>query len=315
MRPGPVRWGPRAAARLMLVVLSFLAMVASTDAMPYEVAVLYPDVDVKYRQIFEHILEGLGQSSATRTTPILVNEATDPASVERQLREQQARAVITLGVRGYQVAKEIKTRAPVIIGALVVAPNGITGVSLAGDPREFLTQLNQLAPQVERVFVVYSEGNSGWLVRKAEVEARQRNLQLIAYRAVDVREAIRHYQRVLDEARDGTDAIWLPLDSIVPDETVLPMVLESAWKRHLVVFSNNPSHVKKGALFALYPDHRVMGRLLAELVVERLRPDSRPHVIPTRDQKLAVNQRTASHLGLSFTAGQRRQFDLVYPSD
>jgi hypothetical protein len=37
-------------------------------------------------------------------------------------------------------------------------------------------------------------------------------------------------------------------------------------------------------------------------------------VIPTHNLKLAVNQRTASHLGLHYTRQQQQGFDLVYPA-
>lgn len=300
---------------VLLFLVLLLSSTASTDGAPYHVAVLYPDVPGNFQKVYTAILDGMAHNPLTRVTPLQLSEQTTPEDVDAWLKENQVRAVVSLGLRGYNVTKGLHNNLPVVLGALVVSPNGITGISLAGAPEEFLLQLRELAPQVSRVFVVYSEKDSGWLVRRAEAEAKIHGVQLVTSKVANARDAVQQYGDILSRVRDGHDAIWLPLDSVIPDEAVMPMVLEAAWKHRLVVFSNNPSHAKMGALFSLYPDNEAMGRHLSEMTVERLRPESRPRVEPTRNLKVAVNRRTASHLGLNVTPGQDRRFDLVYPME
>lgn len=306
------RW--RASPGLILLI-TLLITTAPSEATPYEVAVIYPEAKGHYQKIYSAILQGLSRYPKTRVNPLLLDEGVTPQKLDAWLKERDVRAVITLGVKGYAVTKELHLDLPVITGAVVVSPNGVTGISLAGDPEEFFNRLQELAPQTRRVFIIYSEHNSGWLVAKAEVVAKRRGIQLMAFKAEDAREALRHYTRVLSEVEDGRDAIWLPLDSIIPDETVMPLVLEAAWKHRLVVFSNNPSHAKMGALFSLYPDPEAMGQDLAEMTVERLQPASRPRVEPTRNMKMAWNRRTASHLGLDPPSRERMAVELVYPAE
>jgi putative ABC transport system substrate-binding protein len=104
------------------------------------------------------------------------------------------------------------------------------------------------------------------------------------------------------------------MDRVVQEKTILPIALDAAWKRRLIIFCSNPLSVKRGALFALYPDHRLMGYSLAELSVKQLNGNMEARRIPARNLKLAVNQRTASHLGLHYTRQQQQGFDLVYPA-
>ena len=100
------------------------------------------------------------------------------------------------------------------------------------------------------------------------------------------------------------------------DRVILPMILEQAWEKQVVVFSSNPSHVNKGALFALYPDNEGMGRTLGALadnILAKKRPAS-PGLLPLRDLLTATNLRTAEHLGIQYTQAQREEFSLVFPS-
>ena len=89
------------------------------------------------------------------------------------------------------------------------------------------------------------------------------------------------------------------------------MVLRAAWDRNLVVFSSNPSHVPKGALFALFPDNNAMGRHLAQQLRKPASASAR--LLPLEQLDTAINIRTADHLGLGLSAGDAR-FDMVFPN-
>ena len=72
--------------------------------------------------------------------------------------------------------------------------------------------------------------------------------------------------------------------------------------------------MKRAALFALYPDYELMGYELADLAIKQIKDRTEPQAIPTRKLKVAVNKRTASHLGLHYSQSQQRNFDIVYPA-
>jgi len=281
---------------------------------PVKLVILYPQVSGAYTRVFDKIVRGVQEHARISASSFALNDDTKPEELERLLKNNAAQAVLVLGQHGYRLAQQLTTAIPTVVGAVVTPAYEYPTISLSGDPDVFFAHLKKLAPKVTRVFVVYSEASSGWLIRIAEISARDHDLELVARPAGNLREAVHHFQAIIETARSDKDAIWLPMDRVVPEKTILPIALDAAWKRRLIIFSNNPLSVKRGALFALYPDYRLMGQALAELSVKQLNGDLEERVIPTRNLKLAVNQRTASHLGLHYTRQQQQGFDLVYPA-
>ncbi|MBF0622559.1 MAG: ABC transporter substrate-binding protein [Magnetococcales bacterium] len=302
-----------------LIVFGFILFmlmpvtIGYSAANPYQLAVFYPEVQGRYGEVYRAILQGVQNRPDTtiHTRQLTKNET--PEALRNWLEQTGSHAVVALGLRSYMATKDLGLKLPVVIGALVLSPNGISGISLSGAPEEFLQQLNHLTPKVKRVFVVYSKINSGWLVESARQTAKKYDMEIHGLEAKDSRHALTQYKSVLQQVSGETDAVWIPLDSMIPDKTVLPLLLESAWSKRFVIFSNNPSHVRKGALFSLYPDHKAMGRQLADMTISKIVNDDGPLVVPSEHGKVALNQRTAHHLGLNYSSNAMRQFDLVYP--
>ena len=95
---------------------------------------------------------------------------------------------------------------------------------------------------------------------------------------------------------------------------MLPLVLREAWNQSLPLFSSSVAHVKRGALFSLYPDNMELGRALASTALTPSGTANTPTrgLHPLKDVLMAVNTRTASHLGINLTASPQR-FHLVFP--
>lgn len=297
-----------------LLILLCLLFVKTAFATPVQIAVLYPETRGSFSKIFENIISGIKDNKDIEIVSRVVSKNTTAEEIDAWLINNNAQSIVSLGRLCLKLSKALTSTIPVTVGALVIAPNGHSGISLAGDPGAFLRHLQDLAPNVKRVFVVYSESNSGWLVEMAKVIANDRNIELITLKASDIKEGVKHYEDILQQVKSGEDAIWIPLDRIVPVRTLLPKVLQAAWERNIVIFSNNPLHTKKGTLFSLFPDHVQMGRNLAQIAIEQTHQNSGPRVVPAKSLKLAVNRRTASHLGLNFSKRKERQFDIVFPS-
>jgi len=110
-------------------------------------------------------------------------------------------------------------------------------------------------------------------------------------------------------------AIWLPLDPVTANEKiVVPTILEKAWNNKMVVFSSKPAHAKRGALFSALPNNELLGQQLANLI-KPVNYQSTPSTVKTLDSiKLAVNLRTAAHLGFDYNSKERSQFALTFPN-
>jgi len=139
-------------------------------------------------------------------------------------------------------------------------------------------------------------------------------LELAVFPVQDLKTALRTYNEIFASADPRKDALWLPQDSTTVEETsVLPLVLQETWNRNLVFFSSSVLHVKRGALFSLYPDNLELGRSLANearLIAAGNTPAS--GIAALKNVLVAVNVRTASHLGINLEL-KRQSFDLVFP--
>lgn len=286
-------------------------------ASPSPVAVIYPEIREPYRSVFLSIINGIKKRLKTPINAYALEKDYNIVMLRERLERAEIQVIIALGGRGLLAARKLQSMFKVVVGAVLVAPDGteLTGISLTPDPQIFFQRIKELTPDVKRVTVIYEQDYSDWLIERAEESIRNYDLKLNALPAKSFREAATLYRDVLSQLESETDAIWLLQDSILDEQAVLPLILQEAWEKNLIVFSSHLSHLKRGVLFALYPDNENMGRSLAEIALKQIQNgDNIPlSVMPLRDLLIAVNIRTAEHLGLKLTSQMKREFDLIFP--
>jgi putative ABC transport system substrate-binding protein len=187
-----------------------------------------------------------------------------------------------------------------------------TVISLAPDPALLFGRLKSLQPGIRRVTVVYSPAANEWLIRLARIAAKAHDIELNALPADDLKTALKQYMEFFAASNKG-DALWLPQDGTTVEESaVVPLVLKESWNRGIPLFSSSLAHVRRGALFALYPNNIELGKDLANFALGYLGSGARPSkgLLPLRGVMAAVNARTASHLGISLN---QHSFDLLLP--
>lgn len=281
------------------------------------IAVIYPDIGGPFQSVFGKIIEGIEAQSPGRVLSVPVGANVDAAEINSQLKRSGAKVVIALGRQGMKTAAGLDL--PVVVGGVLSVPEAdsrnLTGISLTPDPVLLFTRLKNLLPNVRRVIVVYDPQHNEWLIRLARDAARAQGLELVAHEARDLASALRLYESAFAAADGRRDAVWLPQDpTTVDDGTVLPLVLKECWNRNVAFFSSSYLHVKKGALFTLYPNNVELGRTLAASALGMLSGESRKRgMTPLREMHTAINLRTASHIGLNLSYQQQRSFDYVFP--
>lgn len=283
------------------------------------IAVIYPDIGEPYRSVFSKIIEGIEDRAKTRVAAYAVGTSFNAQELSGELKKQDIRVVIALGRNGLKAASTLDKEIGVVASGVISAPEGDLRpgpiLSLAPDPALLFTRLKGISPATRRVTVIYEPKQNAWLIRLARDAARATGLELVAQEAADLKTAIRLYQDFFNEADSKRDALWLLQDNTTADEaTVLPLVLQESWNRLIPVFSSAVSHVRRGALFALYPNNIELGRNLANsaLGIAGGAPPNRG-LMPLRDVLTAFNTRTASHLGLARGSLQLPAFDLIFP--
>jgi len=279
------------------------------------IAVLFPDIGQPYQGIFQKIIEGIEGRVSQRVASIPLRPDADPVALASELRKQEVRVVIALGKHGLKAAASLGGNVAVVAGAVLAVSESEakdnTVISLAPDPALLFERLKVLQPAIRRVAVVYNPKND-WLIRLARNAAKAQDIELLALPAEDLKAALKQYQDFFAASGKG-DALWLPQDSVtVEDRAVLPLVLKESWNRNMPLFSSSLAHVRRGALFALYPDNVELGKDLANSALGYLGGGVRPSkgLLPLRGVMAAINTRTANHLAISFN---QRSFDLLLP--
>jgi putative ABC transport system substrate-binding protein len=281
---------------------------------PQPVAVLFPDTVEPYRKVFTDIIQGINEQAGVPVRGYPLAPGQDGAELAAQLKGNGTRIVVALGRQGVRLASGLKL--PVIVSGVSSVPDGdkLLGICLTPDPALLFARLKSLLPSTRRVLVIYNPLHNGWLIKLARDAARAQDLELVAYEASDLASAARMYRAAFAGAERRYDAVWLPIDPTTVDErTIMPIVLAEAWNRNIVLFSSSYLHVRKGALFALYPDNVALGHRLGALAMGVLQGEATsPGVTPAREVQAALNLRTAGHIGIALEPAMQRSFDYLH---
>lgn len=283
------------------------------------IAVIYPDMAEPYRSVFTQIIDGIREKAKGAVADYAVGAQPDLNELNKSLRQQDAKVVIALGRQGMKVASSLGGNVGVVVGGVLAAPDGdgrnVQVNSLSPDPKLLFSRLKGMMPKVKRIFTVYDPRQNAWIMRLAKDAARAQGVELVTYEVQDLRSAMRAYGEIFDKADSSRDALWLPQDSTSVEEgTVLPMVLHESWNHSVPVFSSSFSHVKRGVLFSLYPDNVGLGRQLAASALDYLSSgENRAGIVPLREVLMAVNVRTAKHLGIDID--QQEDIDMSFPRE
>jgi putative ABC transport system substrate-binding protein len=282
------------------------------------IAVIYPDIGEPYRSVFAQIINGIEEKAKGRVSNFAIGPNVDVGELNNSLRQQDTRVVIALGRQGVKVASALEGNYGVVVGGVLMTPDdevrNLQVNSLSPDPALLFSRLKGMMPKVRRIFTVYDPRQNEWMMKLAREAAVSQGLELVAYEAQDLRSAMHAYQEILAAVDNNKDALWLPQDTTTVEEsTVLPMVLKESWDNNLAVFSSSFGHVRRGVLFSLYPNNVELGRHLAGSALGMIASggNDASSMLPLREVLMAINLRTAKHLGLNISRPQ--SFDMAFP--
>ncbi|NQZ12477.1 MAG: hypothetical protein HRT35_35430 [Algicola sp.] len=298
-----------------ILLIFFIFIVAPLRAAT--LAVVYPKTNKTSGAVYQQIIDGIKQEFDGSVILIEVPKKLDRkalAAIAASIEQKKPDMVIALGGRGRKVCRLFKSKIPWVSGASTSRSKGISGITPIADPDVMFAKLKTLSPKVKRIFVVYSKRNK-WLIDLAKKSAAGYGLEMLTYPIKDRAAAMILYNKLIKESVKKNDAIWLPHDKKSADpKYALPLLLNAAWERRFVVFSSRLDYVRRGVLFSLLPDNLVTGSQLVKMVQGMHKESTVPGVKTTTVVKLAVNLRTASHLGLVYTTKQKGQFHLTFPT-
>lgn len=291
-------------------ILTFLLLNSGYCFSEDKVTVIYPEIIASSNSVYFEILKGIESEFEGDVITLELPQTFNSQDIANSITTEH---VIALGKQGMVVGKEVNHSKLVVFGALSILDDNMSGISSIPSPKSLFEPLKTLAPKVQNITVVYSK-SSAWLIDEAKKEAKRINLTLNTILVDDLQMAVKTYDDFFQTIASENTALWLPLDPIsVNNNIIVPILLEKAWNHNVVVISSTASHVERGVLYATVPDNINMGRQLATLIQKIENKNNSTIVKALKTIKLAVNLRTAKHLGYQYPQSKIEQFAFTFP--
>lgn len=295
---------------LYLFCAVFPVSTAFTFAQP-RMVIVYPKVREPYLSVFEDIASGAEKGFNGSSVRVAIEEG---QSARRLLAQYDNSIVLALGSRASNELVGESFSYPLVSGAVGKRVQNSFGLTMLPDPKVIAEKVPLLSPWVKEVHVIRKKNGNYIDLTQAHEFLIEKSISLIIHEAVDIRSAAAIY-RQLAKTLGESQALWILPDGSYANNAILAMILEAAWKKNFVVFSSSPIHVKRGALFSVYPNNFEMGASLGRIVsdvADGILKD--PHMESLQDVFVAVNERTSNHLGIMITDDMKEHIDLVLPA-
>ena len=254
-------------------------------AIVYDSKSLQPKVKAIYADIISGIRDGFDNNS--------VIEISDGS-----FQGWSAHSMIVLGNYVVREALATNLNLNMVVGAVSWVSESVHGVHITADPALVFETMVELVPAVSEVFIILDANSRLLDIKDLVASGKQYGFKVRVILASDIKDAASIYSR-LSKRLDEEHALWIPPGDRFVNKALLSTLLLRSWQSGFAVVSSNPSHVSKGALFALSPDYYLMGVRLGELAIKvSANPAMPAKMWPLRDVKLNINQRMANHMGI-----------------
>ena len=240
------------------------------------------------------------------------------AEFVKRLGEDKPKLILAVGPLAAQVAKEQSAGVPVVF-LMVSNPSrhGLQGDNIAGVSLD-IPITNQFArylaliPTLKVIGVIFDPAKTGALIAEARVAATSAGLELAAVE-VDSQRKVRDALKSLLDRK--IDALWMvPDDTVVTPESFKFLVSETS-KNKTPFLAASDIFVEVGALAALTPDYKDMGRQGCQLAQAIQSGKQKPAELGTTapaEVKLILNLKTAAKIGLAVPPAVRQTASKVY---
>ena len=186
----------------------------------------------------------------------------------------------------------------------------VAGVSLNIPARVQFETLKTILPDIKRIGVIYSRGESGRSVKKAGKDARELGLALVSFEVASEKEI----PMAARSLKGRIDALWMIMDSaVVTGQSVKHLILFTI--RNKIPFMGfSIRFVKEGALLALSGDYEDMGRQAGKLARQILKGNAPEglHIVAPKKTRLILNLKTAKLIGIDFQTDVVRGADKIF---
>jgi putative ABC transport system substrate-binding protein len=255
------------------------------------------------------------------------DDARDTQALRAQLQKNPD-LIFTLGTDATRLVAAAHPTPPVLFSMILNpvslgvahsldAPGGrFTGTTLLVSPGKQLDALLQVAPQVKKVGVLYTDGDPTSLayLNDARQEAQTLGVTIVA-QAVPADKDVN--RATLEHLAAQVNALWLIPDPASTGAGALPLTFDVAHSARIPILGASGPTVHMGALVALSADLGDMGDLDAEMALGLLQggDPATTRVLGPRRTTLSINLQAAQAIGLTIPDSLLRLADEVIDAD
>jgi hypothetical protein len=182
-------------------------------------------------------------------------------------------------------------------GNLLPAPSFST---YALDPSISTTidEIRKTGFPLKRLLTVVTNQESKEQVERITRTLDQNNVQVIVSESSGARSTARAWFELIASLDPASDVLWIVDDRHLEDSGSYKHIIESAWKKKILVVSALPNYANRGVSIGFVPDLRNYGQFLFDEVNNiGVNEKSSARYATTRFLRRVYNQRTLEHIG------------------
>ena len=312
------------AALMLCIAASFCFSVPAAVAAEVRIAVVMSSSVKPYKEALEGYYDGLRKRGvAFKSMEFFLDETSDYAGLISRISLYRPDLIHSVGTDATRLVKNSIKDVPVVfsmvlnpvagglVKSMLASGNNLTGSSMDLPASLQFSYMRKLKPGIKKIGVVYSEKETGAVIREAEKSAKRMGLELVS-EAVDGPQGV---PRAINRLKRKVDFMWSVADgNVFTRETVREFLLMSL-RRKLPLMGLSPAFVKAGALFAVSINPDIVGRQAAGLTMDILggeRPSDVPVAVPTSGE-LVINKNTLKILGLEPSSSILKEANIIDP--
>lgn len=314
---------------LLLFLLSVAALCDGWATPSYgdekkRIAIVVSSSIAPYKSALYGFKENLKESGIDYSLSIFyLDKASNEEDLISKVRDISPHIIHTIGTSATRLAKREFIDTPIVF-SMVLNPvssglvnsmkspdNNITGASMDIPLAIQFTYIKKILPAVKNIGVIYSEAETGLLIKEAEKIARQLGLNLVKGEikmAGEVPQALRNMKGEID-------LLWSVADSNVFTRETIREILLTTLREKIPFMGLSPAFVRAGALSALDTSATEIGGqagVTAKKILFGLKPGDIPVDVPDK-VKIVINKNTIDSLGITIPKEILKRAEIIEP--
>lgn len=276
-----------------------------------------------YDEAIEGFKETFSMSGLKYDIDILDMKGEDKTAedIVNQLKnDNDVKSVFTLGARASEMIAAVIKDKPIIFSYVLnwksyeaLKSANVTGVEFEIPANVSLTLFKMIAPEVNKIGIIYKEDNSKEVVNSIKEEVKNQGLELVEEKISSSSDIKKSYKNLL---KNKINALWIIADPVLTqDKDNFVNLINSCKKDKIATLTVTDKFVEIfGALFAVAPDYKTIGSQCANMVQNILSGKNLSEIPIEAPMGTinVINKKIADEIGLQFTDFLLRMFNKVY---